>query len=116
MEILVAIAIISVVLVLFVSASVKAMGNLQFSKNQILATRFSQEGIELTRSKRANTDWISFIPLCPVINQQKDQFILNITCDCTAGDSCRVTSTVTWTDAKGEHSSVMTTNLVESIK
>jgi type II secretory pathway pseudopilin PulG len=59
-EILVAIAVVVLVLVAVVSRVVESVANATFARNQLLATRFAQEGIEWTRSQRDRMGWTAF--------------------------------------------------------
>jgi type II secretory pathway pseudopilin PulG len=60
-EILIAIAVVVLVLVAVVSRVVDAVGNANFARNQLLSTRFAQEGIEWTRSQRDRLGWDEFV-------------------------------------------------------
>ncbi len=59
-ELLVALGAGVIIMVALVGVVVVAGKNSQFAKNQNLATRFSQEGIELIRSKRDQQGWTTF--------------------------------------------------------
>jgi prepilin-type N-terminal cleavage/methylation domain-containing protein len=59
-EILVAIALITVVMVAVVSRTIEAVRNANFAKNQSLATRFAQEGVEWARIQRDGLRWDQF--------------------------------------------------------
>ncbi len=59
-EILVAVAIVVLTLVAVVSRIVAAVSSANFSRNQALATRFAQEGIEWARSQRDILGWVGF--------------------------------------------------------
>lgn len=65
LEILVAIAVLVMVLVAIVSRVVEAVRNAHFARNQVLATRFSQEGVEWARSQRDRLGWSSFSTYIP---------------------------------------------------
>jgi len=56
-EILIAVAIVVLVLVAVVSRVVEAVSSANFARNQALATRFAQEGIEWARSQRDLLGW-----------------------------------------------------------
>ncbi len=59
-EVLVAIAIVTLVLVAIVSRSVEAVRNANYARNQVLATRFAQEGIEWARRERDRMSWANY--------------------------------------------------------
>lgn len=59
-EILIAVVIVVLVLVAVVSRVVDAVGSTNFARNQLLATRFAQEGIEWARSQRDGLGWFAF--------------------------------------------------------
>lgn len=61
-EILIAVAIVVLVLVAVVSRVVEAVSSANFARNQTLATRFAQEGVEWARSQRDTLGWASFSP------------------------------------------------------
>lgn len=56
-EILFALAVIALVLVAVVSRVSESVGKANFARNQLLATRFAQEGIEWARSQRDQLPW-----------------------------------------------------------
>lgn len=60
-EILIAVAVVMLVLVAIVSRVVDAVANANFARNQVMATRFAQEGIEWTRSQRDRLGWAGFV-------------------------------------------------------
>lgn len=59
-EILVAVAIITVAMVAVVARTVEAVRNANFARNQSLATRFAQEGVEWARIQRDSLRWSNF--------------------------------------------------------
>lgn len=59
-EILVAVAVMVLVLVAIVSRVVDAVSNANYARNQLLATRFAQEGVEWARSQRDQLGWAAF--------------------------------------------------------
>ncbi len=59
-ETLIALGIAVLIIVALVQSIVTSVKNTQFAKNQTLATRYSQEGIEWVRSTRDVLGWPSF--------------------------------------------------------
>jgi type II secretory pathway pseudopilin PulG len=58
-EVLVALGIISLIVTTIASIVTSSLGNTQFSKDQNTATKYAQEGLEITRSAR-NSDYNAF--------------------------------------------------------
>lgn len=140
-EILVAVAVVVLVLVAVVSRAVDAVANANFSRNQVMATRFSQEGIEWTRSQRDRLGWYEFVTALdadPVTYCVLDLttnprletltpglcsgtipgtlFTREVEIDLTdvpdpEGDFVEVTVRVAWQDRIGDHTSTLATNL-----
>ena len=89
-EIMVAIAIITMVLLAVVSRSVEAVRNANFARNQSLATRFAQEGVEWVRIQRDRLRWggleaaLSLNPAVyclPVLDQPITGLSIGTACD-----------------------------------
>lgn len=143
-EILVAIAVIILVLVAVVSRAVDSVRNSIFSRDQVLATRFAQEGIEWARSQRDRLGWGEFtlaldgdpVTYC-VLNLASNLetlspvgcadpipgtiFLREVSFDYEAvadpsGDYADVTAVVSWTDRTGTHASTLGTRLSQWIK
>ena len=143
-EILVAIAMVVLVLVAVVGRSVDSVRNSIFSRNEILATRFAQEGIEWDRSQRDRLGWNAFVAAldsnpvtyCVLDLSQKIEDLTSGACTGTIsgtvftrevslnyqdepnpnGDFVDVTVTVSWTDRIGDHTSNLGTRLSQWIK
>ncbi|MCL5676239.1 MAG: hypothetical protein M1120_03905 [Patescibacteria group bacterium] len=112
---------------------VVANRNSQFSKNQNLATRYAQEGIELIRSQRDQLGWNAFYSAYNNVPQCIDGSakFTNMAGSCGqnvasffsrsatffdtngSGKSLTVTVTVSWSEVNGSHDSKQTTLLTE---
>ncbi|MCH7951466.1 hypothetical protein IH980_01835 [Patescibacteria group bacterium] len=139
-EILIAIAVVVLVLVAVVSRVVEAVRNANFARNQVLATRFAQEGIEWTRSQRDRLGWTDFVtaldgnPVTYCVLDLSSNIEVLSAGSCTgtisgtifdreividfvndsdpdAEDYVDVTSTVSWQDRVGTHDSTLVTRL-----
>jgi type II secretory pathway pseudopilin PulG len=143
-EILVAIAMVVLVLVAVVGRSVDSVRNSIFSRNEILATRFAQEGIEWGRSQRDRLGWNAFVAAldsypvtyCVLDLSQKIEDLTSGACTGTIsgtvftrevslsyqdeasplGDYIDLSVTVNWTDRIGDHTSNLGTRLSQWIK
>ncbi len=60
-EVLVAITVGVFVVVALINAAVAAMRNAQYAKNQNIATKLAQEGMEQVRGVRDRIDWNTFV-------------------------------------------------------
>jgi type II secretory pathway pseudopilin PulG len=60
LEIIISIAVVSIALVAIVSRAVEAVKNSNFARNQVLAARFAQEGVEWARAQRDQMGWTAF--------------------------------------------------------
>lgn len=140
-EILIALAVVVLVLVAVVSRVVESVRNANFARNQLLATRFAQEGIEWTRSQRDRLGWFGFVSALdndPVTYCILDLFSNPLLEDLTDGscagtipgtvfgreilidyedlpspelDYVDVRVTVSWQDQIGDHTSELSTRL-----
>lgn len=107
----------SMVVVVFVSLS-----GAQFAKNQNLATQYGQQGMELVRKERDTKGWDTFFTSYPngtYCLSADGVFTKLIGASCPKnvgifirsvefswdGERATVTTTVSWTDAKGKHQS-----------
>ena len=140
-EILVAVAVVVLVLVAIVSRVVDAVSNANFSRSQVMSTRFSQEGIEWSRSQRDRLGWQNFVAaldgnpvtycLSDVTSNPQLETLLPGSCTTTIagtlftrevnfaytdvpdpdGDLVQVTAQVTWEDRIGDHATTLSTVL-----
>lgn len=60
LEILISLAVVTLVLISVVSRATDAARNAAFSRNQVLSARFAQEGIEWARAQRDQMGWEAF--------------------------------------------------------
>ncbi len=114
-EMIVAIAVVLIVVVALVAITTVSIRNANFSRNQALATKYAQEGIEKVRAYRDQTDWATFTGNCqapPGLTAPPSPFTRTITCPGN-GDTREVKVVVSWTDAQGPHKSELTTYLTK---
>lgn len=109
LEVIIAMA-VSIVLIAGLVFSVTAsLRNSQFAKNQTLATKFAQEGLEKIRGYRDQNTWATFISPsgCVAYNPGvvPAQFTRIKTCSLLDPDKMQVIVTVSWTDPTGTHKS-----------
>jgi Tfp pilus assembly protein PilV len=121
-EVVVAIAVVIIVILALVAITTVSIRNANFSRNQALATKYAQEGIEKVRALRDQNAWQTFTSGCespPGLTPLPSPFVRSIDChltgsssNCVATDNtCEATVTVSWTDAQGTHKSELTTRL-----
>ena len=121
-EMVVAIAVVVIVILALVAITTTSIRNAAFSRNQALATKYAQEGIERVRAYRDQNTWQTFTIGCESpsgLTPPPSLFVRNIDChliglsnNCVvANDICEVTVTISWTDAQGTHKSELTTRL-----
>lgn len=131
-ELLMALGAGVLIMVAIVAGVVMAGKNSQFAKNQNLATRYAQEGIELARSQRDKLGWSPFYanysakPQC--IDNGGNFTLMSGNCTPNVGNnfftrsatftdsggtgiSLSLTVTVSWQDSSGTHESSQTTVL-----
>lgn len=113
-EMVVAIAVVLIVIVALVAITTVSIRNANFSRNQALATKYAQEGIEKVRAYRDQVDWETiFISNCqnpPGLTPPPSPFARTITCF-GSGDTREAKVVVSWADAQGTHKSELTTRL-----
>ena len=108
-EVLASISVILLVIVGIVLATVFAIKGSAFSKNQALATKYAQEGMEKVRSDRDQDPETFFAksgedPVEPI-----EIFSRKITYNqVEAGKKTEVTVTVSWQDRSGKHEAKQT--------
>ena len=131
-EVVFALAIAAIILVGIVSLATSSIRNTTFARNQSVATRYVQEGVEWLREQR-DTDWGTFSPLASpggttyCLTDLASGLVLGI---CSAGDEIPGTPftreivltelsvsiiqahvSVEWTDAQGDHQASAITRL-----
>ncbi|MCL4382995.1 hypothetical protein M1545_04375 [Patescibacteria group bacterium] len=92
----------------------EAIKNVQFSKNQALATKYAEEGMEKTRAFRDQNTWSNFKTSCPTYNPGAVPVPFTRTINCLdEGDAekRKITITVSWLDSSGSHQSQLTSFL-----
>lgn len=113
-EMVVAVAVVILVVLTLVVATTISIRNAAFSRNQSLATKYAQEGIEKVRAYRDQSIWETFTVACDgktiSLNSPPSPFLLSFDC-AGSGNSREVTINVSWTDAQGTHQSELTTRL-----
>ncbi|MBI3384756.1 hypothetical protein HY030_01015 [Candidatus Gottesmanbacteria bacterium] len=133
-ETLIALGIGVLIIVALVQSIVTSIKNSQFAKNQTLATRFSQEGIEIIRSVRDRLGWPSFYNSYNTKTKclgSNDYTTWGDTLPCTintgdifsrqasfsdpsgSGNQILVNVTTAWTDTTGSHKSEQQTYLTK---
>ena len=123
-EVMVAILVIVLVVLGLVSVTTVAMRNASFSRNQTLATKYAQEGIERVRIYRGEVDWSDFTNACDSgiaglvgIDDLTSSTVFERTVTCipdpTDADeyTMDVEVSVSWQSAKGTHQSQLSTKL-----
>jgi type II secretory pathway pseudopilin PulG len=115
-ELIFAIGIITVLLTVLVASLSQALMSSQFAKNNAMANRYVEEGLELARQSRDQaSDWQTFSSPGPISSSPlPSPFTGRIIEKSNAGaDKIKVTVTVTWTDNKGSHTVIGTTYLTK---
>lgn len=115
-EVVAAMAIAVLIITGLVFTAGEAIKNAQFSKNQALATKYAEEGMDKIRSERDRAaDWTTFKANCLTYNlgTVPVPFTRTINCEEVGGDTekRKITVTVTWTDSSGSHQSQLTSFL-----
>lgn len=65
-EMVIALGIASFIIIALMQSLITSAKNSRFAKNQTLATRYSQEGIELIRNQRDSLGWSGFYNTYPI--------------------------------------------------
>ncbi len=111
-ELIFAIGIITVLLTVLVASLSQALMSSEFVKNNAMANRYVEEGLELARQKRDQLGWQEFIKLTNIDSSVPSPFTRNIS---LSGDEKKrkVVVEVSWIDNKGTHKVSGTTYLTE---
>jgi len=123
-EVLLAVGVATLVRIGLTGAVTVSLRNAQFARNQALATKYAQEGIEKVRAYRDQNDWQSFTSNCESILDAASlpsPFQLSLDCylpgssnDCSPSeDNCEVKVIVSWTGARRTYQSELTTRLTK---
>ena len=111
-EMVVAISVVLIVIVALVAVTTVSVRNASFSRNQALAMRYAQEGIEEARKLRdSQKEDVFFVNDSCSITKTIGIFSFQRTCRLAGDKTMTVTVVVSWTDAKGTHKSELTTHL-----
>lgn len=133
-EVVAAMAIAVLIITGLVFTAGEAIKNAQFSKNQALATKYAEEGMDWVRSQRDRaTVWADFFAHVPSTVNTSNTFCLNSlswtsgSCGASytlgnlfkreailtnrAADKVEVQITVAWIDSSGSHQSQLTSFL-----
>lgn len=130
-EVIIALAVMVLVLVALVRATIVAVRNANFAKNQAQATQYSEELLEWLRSER-DTDWDNFVSYagsgsatsycfqslswpssgsCSPGQEIAGIFLRQGSLNETAADRVEIVIAVTWQDSSGTHQSTLTSYL-----
>jgi type II secretory pathway pseudopilin PulG len=119
MEVLVAFAVISMVLIALVSATVTSINSTIYARNQQQATKYSQESMENVRKYYQTVNWTAFDSGCgigdsvgitnppPPLNTPTGLVCTDLM-DGATKIGRQVTITVSWNDSKGTHDAKIT--------
>ncbi|MEK7499275.1 MAG: hypothetical protein AAB649_01575 [Patescibacteria group bacterium] len=127
-EVIFALGIVAVILVAIASLAAKSIANSTFSRNNALATKFTQEGIEWLREQRDSLDWtMGFYPQANGSTKnfgslnwppggscnipQNTDLCRQVILASAGPEEVNVTVIVTWNDGQGAHSARSTTKL-----
>ncbi len=105
-EVILAIAVASLILIGLTRATTIALRNAQFAKNHVLATQYAQKAMERLRAYRDQNDWSTFSQESncenpPGLGSIPSGFSRNIDCNVSA-DLVEVTITVSWNSHQTE--------------
>jgi type II secretory pathway pseudopilin PulG len=89
LEILISLAIVTIVLVAIVSRATESIRNTNFSRNKVLAARFAQEGVEWAREQRDRMGWTDFENLISTVEGGDVTYCVLVFSESL---SCRLTS------------------------
>jgi len=108
-EVMFAVGIAALVMIAIVSLSTRSVKNSDFSKNNALATKYAQEGIEIVRQRRDSMGWDGFNTAYidrgdnELPTTDSSVFTRTFRVNADADGVVVVTVTVRWTDSSGEH-------------
>ncbi|MGB9911060.1 MAG: type IV pilus modification PilV family protein [Microgenomates group bacterium] len=114
-EVVIAIGVILILVVALIITATYSLRNAEFSRSQMLATKYAQEAIEKIRLFRDNNPWNTFILQCNSFDlgmNLPSNFSLTRQCFCLS-DICEVKIVINWQDSKGNHKSELTTKITK---
>lgn len=117
-EMLIAIAVITVALVAMVGLATKSVSNATFTKNQSLALNIATQTIECVRKNRQLYSWAVFRDSpttgCPTAPPPPEfSLVTNPTLSAGPPEKMTMEVIVGWEDNKGTHQSVQTTEFID---
>ena len=116
-EIVAAIAVISIGILAIVKVTTKSISNTTFARNRALATKYAQDTVEKIREYRDRNNWETFKADC------NDETKLGLTvvptpftrepiaCSGSDDNSRNIVVIISWSDAAGNHESRIQTDL-----
>lgn len=116
-ETIAALGVVVIIIFALISITTISIRNATFAKNQALATKYAQKSIEEARElrDRYTGDFFdtgsSVYSDCISPGLPPSPFTLTRDCDLETPDRMMVQVTASWTDAKGDHQSELTTYL-----
>lgn len=110
LEVIISMAVSIILISGFVSAVTITIKNSQFARNQTLATKLAQEGLEKIRAYRDQNTWTTFTAGCTSLSTMgivapPSPFTRRVSCSVLDANKNTVTVTVSWTDSSGTHKS-----------
>lgn len=113
-EVVAALAVVGIVLLGLMALAVYSLRNINFARNQALATQYAQERMETIRQSRDNDSKAFFASDCSRDPETVgENFTRQVTCESVAEDKIRVRVVVIWSDAQGSHQSELITYLTK---
>ena len=110
-EVIVALALITLVALGLVKATITSINNASFARDQRIATQYAQEGIENARKCKEENEvafWNKSCPVSPLPNGTK--FTRTISFDNSKDPNIMIVLVeVSWNDSKGPHKSSLQT-------
>lgn len=117
-EVMIALGAAILIITSLVAGVATAVRNTRFSKNQALATKYAQEGMEEVRIYRDQNDWDTFKSELncedpPDLETLPPPFNRVIDCHLEEEEKMKVAVTVSWTEGRRTHKSELTTYLTK---
>jgi type II secretory pathway pseudopilin PulG len=113
-EVVAALGVVGIVLLGLMALATYSLRNINFARNQALATQYAQEGMEMIRQSRDNSPSAFFASDCSRDSETVgSNFIREINCELLAENKMKVTVRVVWSDAQGSHDSELITYLTK---
>lgn len=110
LEVIISMAVSIILISGFVSAVTITIKNSQFARNQTLATKLAQEGLEKIRAYRDQNTWTTFTAGCASLSVMgiaapPSPFTRTVLCTVIDAAKNSVKVIVSWTDSSGTHKS-----------